>query len=192
MGHCANLAHMSIKLIFYGLPGAGKDTQAAKLAEMLGVASFSAGQIMRDEVAAGTELGKIIKPHAEAGTLVPNGVAAQILRGRLLDPTVQSSGYIVNGYPRTVESLQTYLGYDRPSGVVHLIVPDEVARERLMARGRGDDTPELIEKRIRRYYETEKAAAEYVRDNTDIPLIEVDGTLSSEEVTKIILEQLDL
>lgn len=186
----ANLAHMSIKLIFYGLPGAGKDTQTERLSKVLGAPCFSAGQIMRDEVAAGTDLGEIIRPHAEAGTLGPNGVATQILRGRLLDPAVQQSGYIVNGYPRTVESLQVYLGYDRPTAVVHLVVPDEIARQRLAGRGRADDTPELIEKRIRRYHETEKAAVKYVLDKTDIPLIEVDGTLPTEDVTQIILGRL--
>lgn len=145
---------------------------------------------MRDEMAAGTELGEEVRPHVLAGTLVPNGVATRILRQRLLDPVVQASGYIVNGYPRSVESLQTYLGYDRPTAVVHLVIPDEVARERLLARGRHDDTPEVIDKRIQRYHDTEQAAADYVRDKTDVPLIEVDGTLPVEQVTQSILKRI--
>lgn len=183
----ANLADMSIKLIFYGPPGAGKDTQTDRLSEILGIPSFSAGQMMRDAIAAGSEFGEEVRPYVESGTMVPGAVATRMFKEYLLDPRLQASGYIVNGYPRTVESLQTYLGYDRPTAIVHLVVPDEIARQRLLARGRADDTAELIEKRIQRYHETEKAAADYVRDQTDGPLIEVDGTLPVDDVTKIIL-----
>lgn len=186
----ANLAYMSIKLIFYGLPGAGKDTQTAKLSEILGVPYFSAGQLMRVEVASGTELGEKIKPYVESGTLPPSGVSSTFFKEFLLDSDRQKAGYIMNGFPRSVSSLCEYLTYDRPSAVVHLVVPDEVARQRLTGRGRADDTPELIEKRIQRYHETEKAAAHYVRENTDVPLIEVDGTLPTEKVTEVILYQL--
>lgn len=179
-----------MKLIFYGLPGSGKDTQTEKLSEMLGVPHFSAGQMMRDAIAIGSAFGEEVRPYVESGTMVPGAVATRMFREYLLDPKLQSSGYIVNGYPRSVESLQTYLGYDRPTAIVHLIVPDEIARQRLSARGRADDTTELIEKRIQRYHETEKAAAEYVQESTDVPLIEIDGTRPPEEVTQEILGRL--
>lgn len=184
------MTYMVHKIVVYGMPGAGKDTQSELLAEVLGVPHFSTGQILRDEVTADTELGRIAKPHLEAGTMIPNGVAAGIYRERLLDPAIQESGYIVNGYPRSVESLKKYLDFDKPTHIVHLVIPDELARLRLSKRARADDTPEVIEKRINRYYETEKAAADYARDSTDIPFLEIDSSASPDEVTRMLLELL--
>ncbi len=186
----ANLGDMSIKLVFYGPPGAGKDTQTERLSEILGIPHFSVGQMMREEVAKNTLLGQEIKSYVEAGTMPPGGVATRVFRELLPTPKLQASGYIVNGYPRSVESLQTYLNYDRPTAVIHLVIPDEIARVRLSARGRHDDTPEIIDTRIQRYHEIEEAAVHYVRDQTDVSLIEIDGTLPVEEITKTILERL--
>ena len=181
---------MIYKLFIYGLPGAGKDTQMAAISEALGIPQFSAGQIMREEAAAGTELGERVRPYLETGTMAPGAVATGIFRDKLSSAELQASGYIVNGYPRTLESFQTYLTYDRPTALIHISVPDDVARTRLLGRARADDTPELIETRIKRYHEMEKKVCEYAKVSTDIPVIEVDGLLPQQEITKLILDRL--
>ncbi|MFA5945940.1 MAG: nucleoside monophosphate kinase [Patescibacteria group bacterium] len=181
---------MPYKIIVYGLPGAGKDTQCEALARILGIPHFSTGQILRDEIAKGSELGLLVKPYVESGTMIPKGVATNIYKEKLLSPEIQNSGYIVNGYPRSVESLKTYFEFDQPTHFIHLVIPDELARKRLIERGRADDVPEVIENRIKRYYETEKAAAEYAREYSTAKFIEIDSSAPTEEVTKILIEHL--
>lgn len=181
---------MPIKLLFYGLPGAGKDTQTERLSQALGVPHFSAGQMLRDEVALGSELGEAARPFVERGEIVPGGVTSKVFLKKFLSDECQQGGYIVNGYPRNVDSLKQYLEHDRPTAVIHLVITDDLARERLRARARADDTTELIDKRIARYYVTEEPAVEYIKNETDIPVIETDGSLSVDEVTEQILEQI--
>ncbi|MFA5946450.1 MAG: nucleoside monophosphate kinase [Patescibacteria group bacterium] len=181
---------MTYKIIVYGLPGAGKDTQCELLANILGIPHFSTGQILRDEIAKGSELGLLVKPYVESGTMIPKGVATDIYKDKLLSPEIQKSGYIVNGYPRSVDSLKTYLEFEKPTHFIHLIIPDELARQRLSARGRGDDVSEVIETRLRRYYETEKAAADYAREHSTVQFIEISSSASPDEVTKVLLERL--
>ncbi len=181
---------MPYKIIVYGMPGAGKDTQSELLAEILGVPHFSTGQILRDEIAKQSELGLLIKPYVESGTMIPKGVATNIYKEKLLSPEIKTSGYIVNGYPRSVESLKNYLEFDQPTHIIHLVIPEELARLRLSKRARADDTTEVIEKRIASYYEMEKAAADYARDSSGVAFIEIDSSATPHEVTKVLLERL--
>lgn len=181
---------MIYKIVVYGLPGAGKDTQCELLANILGIPHFSTGQILRDEIAKGSELGMLVKPYVESGTMIPKGVATDIYKEKLLSPEIQNSGYIVNGYPRSVDSLKTYLEFERPTHIVHLTIPDELARLRQSKRGRADDTDEVIETRLKLYYETEKLAVEYAREHAGVPFIELDSSGTPDEVTKTLLERL--
>ena len=178
---------MPLKILLFGSPGAGKDTQADILSEKLDIFSFSLGQILRDEFASGTDLGREVVTYFERGELVPNEIANSIMRSKLLDPAVQARGYIVNGYPRKVSTFQDYITFDTPTIAIHLIVSADEAKKRLKHRQRNDDTSNLIEKKIARYHETEKAVCEYIQANTKISYVEINGSLPQEKVTEMIL-----
>lgn len=165
---------MPHKIVFYGPPGSGKDTHALALAEKLGIPHFSAGQLLRDEVLANTEFSEIIKPHLEMGTLVPGHITAGLMRSRILSNEVQKSGYIINGYPRSIEALRDYLTYDTPTLIIELSAPEEVLRERLRDRKRSDDTDLAIQNRLNRYYASERPVFDYIREKTDIRFVTID------------------
>lgn len=147
--------------------------------------------MLREEVAKNTEFGKYAATFLQTGALVPQERITEFLKEKLISPEIGRAGYVINGYPRDLEGLSLYLQIDRPTAVIHLVIDDVLARQRLEKRGRADDTPELINMKIRRYKEREKAVCEYIKTNTDIPFIEIDAGLPKEEVTKRIIDFID-
>ena len=121
--------------IFLGPPGAGKGTMAAMLSAEYGHAHISTGDILRDEMRNETELGKEAKRYVESGELVPDAVVAAIVSNKLGQPDVQSSGFILDGYPRTVvqaELLDEALA--RQECGIDAVVLFEVGRDLLIKR----------------------------------------------------------
>lgn len=147
-----------IRLVFLGPPGAGKGTQAQRIAQEYGIPHISTGDILRNAVKEGTELGKLAKSYMDKGELVPDEVIIGIIRERLSQPDVKEKGFILDGFPRTLpqaEALDELLKelsmpLDR---VVYLNVDDEEIVKRLLARGRADDTEEVIRNRLKVYRE---------------------------------------
>ena len=146
------------------MQGSGKGTQAKRLASEYGLVHLSTGDMLRQAIAEGTELGRRVKPILEAGDLVPDDLMIELIRERLQSPDT-ADGFILDGFPRTMaqaDALDAMLAeIDRPLAVVlELQVPDEVAIERLRKRaveeGRSDDTPEAIAKRIELYHQETK------------------------------------
>src|SRR2546428_13796586 len=90
-----------MRLVLLGPPGAGKGTQAAKLAAYLGVPHISTGNILRHNVAQGTDLGKKAKPYMDAGQLVPDDIGIAMTERRLKEPDAKK-GFILAGFPRTI------------------------------------------------------------------------------------------
>jgi len=174
------------KLILSGLPGSGKDTQAARLSARLGIPSFSMGDVLREEIARGTETGRLVAPYVERGGIVPAGVAHGLMRERLGEPSVQSAGYVCNGFPRTIETFRQYLDWETPTAVIVLDIPRDIARNRLLARGRGDDSDAVIEARFRAYDEINLPLYDWLV-MTDIRVIHVDGTKAVDEISNEIL-----
>jgi adenylate kinase len=151
-------------------PGGGKGTQGVRLARELGVEHISSGDVLRDEVASDTPLGREVKSHMEAGRLAPDELVT-----RAVVPAIEDrDGYVLDGYPRTLAQAGG-LDFD---AVVFLNVPDEVVQRRLLARGRGDDTPEAIAERLREYEEDTKPLIEHYR----AVLVEVDGDRPEDEI----------
>lgn len=144
-------------------PGGGKGTQGVRLARALGVPHVSSGEVLRGEVAAGTPLGREVETHIAVGRLAPDELVTRALRPALAD----LDGYVLDGYPRTVSQADG-LDFD---AVVHLDVPAAVVKERLLARGRGDDRAEVIERRLRSY----RADTRPLLDHYRAVVIDVDG-----------------
>jgi len=124
--------------VFLGPPGVGKGTQATRLAAEFGVPHISTGDILREEIKAGTELGRLAQSYIDDGNLVPDSVAVDIIRHRLTKPDARR-GYILDGFPRTVpqaemfEKLLEELG-DRLDRVIYLEASEEVLVKRLSGR----------------------------------------------------------
>ena len=129
---------MGLRIVLLGAPGAGKGTQAKRIAEAHGIPHISTGDIFRDNLKRGTELGTKVKAYMDQGALVPDEVTCEVVQDRLNAPDC-AEGYVLDGFPRSVpqaEMLDAYLaGRDqRLSVVLDVDVPDEDIVNRLTAR----------------------------------------------------------
>jgi adenylate kinase len=174
-----------LKVVLLGPPGAGKGTQAQLLSARLGVPAISTGDMLREAVAAGSELGRRVEGIMAAGELVDDELMAEVVRDRLAKPDT-AAGYLLDGYPRTLPQAKTLEGILQESGrqldaVVMVDVPvDELVRRSLL-RGRADDTEEVIRERQRVYREKTEPLIGYYRQLG--VLREIDGHLPVDEVT---------
>ncbi|MDH3214668.1 MAG: adenylate kinase [Candidatus Krumholzibacteria bacterium] len=146
-----------MQLVIMGPPGAGKGTQARKIAAKYGIPHISTGDILRAEVARGTELGKQVKGIMESGELVADSIVLDLVDVRLAEPDC-NNGFILDGFPRTVpqaEGLDGIINRQRTGTlkVIDLVVSDEILVARLLARERADDTEETIHNRIEVYHQ---------------------------------------
>lgn len=142
-----------MKLLFLGPPGAGKGTQAERVAEAKGIAHVSTGAMFRQHVADGTELGEEVKAIMDRGDLVPDSITIAMLQERIARPDAEA-GYILDGFPRTlpqVESLDASIGADALDAVIVLEVPEDELIRRMLSRGRADDTEESVRNRLTVY-----------------------------------------
>lgn len=125
-----------MKLVFLGPPGAGKGTQASRIAEDLGVEHVSSGAIFRAAVREGSQLGRAVQSHLDAGTLAPDELTCRVIEEMVLQ---RCENYILDGYPRTVPQAQMLDAMlegrgERLHAVVYLRLEEEVAVERLTGR----------------------------------------------------------
>jgi adenylate kinase len=173
-----------VNLLILGPQGAGKGTQAKRIAAEYGLPHIATGDILREAMAADTPLGREVRPIYDSGGLVPDELMIELIRDRLSQPDT-ANGFILDGFPRTfaqAEALDTMLrDIDRPLDLVlELQVPDEVAVERLSRRaaleGRPDDTPEAIRRRLELYHEETEPLVEYYRARGNVVGIHGDRT----------------
>ncbi|MEW6553362.1 MAG: adenylate kinase [Actinomycetota bacterium] len=127
-----------MNLILLGPPGAGKGTQADRIASLYGLPHISTGDIFRENLRKGTELGLEAKGYMDRGELVPDGLVISIVKDRLCAPDC-GKGFILDGFPRTVEQADALGKMLADSGlsidhVLNIQVPDEVVVARLTAR----------------------------------------------------------
>jgi adenylate kinase len=186
-----------LDVLLLGVQGSGKGTQAKRIASEYGLAHIATGDMLRQTIADGTELGRRVQPILESGELVPDELMVELIRERLQSPDAEN-GFILDGFPRTMaqaDALDEMLGeIDRPLSVVfELQVPDDVAIERLRKRaeeeGRTDDTPEAIAKRLELYHrETEPLVSHYRLGGN---LVGIHGDRPEPEVFAEIQEALD-
>ncbi len=208
-----------MKLVLIGAPAAGKGTQAARLVKHYGIAHISTGDMLREEVAKGTELGNQAKTIMAEGGLVSDELIIAIVKERIKKDDCKN-GFILDGFPRTVvqaEKLEEMVALDK---VVYIYAPDEVMLERLTARQtcpkcgatynklflppkkegicdncgetltqRKDDTVEAGKNRIATFHKQSKPLVGFYGDKGI--LIEVDGTMPIDDITKEIITGLD-
>ncbi len=144
-----------MRIVLLGPPGAGKGTQAVQLAEKLGVPQISTGDLFRSNISAGTELGVEAKRYLDAGDLVPATLTNALVDDRL-DQADVAAGFILDGFPRSVEqakALDEMLARRgvKLDAVVEFRVPEDELVERLKGRGRADDTEDVIRNRMKVY-----------------------------------------
>jgi adenylate kinase len=155
-----------MRLLLIGAPGAGKGTQAERLAQRFGIAHISSGDLLRQHVKDHTSLGQTIKSYVSNGDLVPDGVVMDMLRKPVV-AAAAAGGYVLDGFPRTVEQAKASFPTARALGVevqaaVHLDVAREELVRRLLSRRRGlDDTEAVIEHRLQVYLDKTVPLLEY-------------------------------
>ena len=183
-----------MRILILGPQGSGKGTQAKQIAAAYGVPHVATGDILREAVANGSELGAQVRPILERGDLVPDDLMVGLIRERLSD----EESFVLDGFPRTMaqaEALDSMLDeIGKPlDAVILLQVSDEVATERLRERaaqeGRADDSPEAIANRLRLYHEL----TELVVDRYQLAGIEVivDGEQTVDAVFAAIQDALE-
>ncbi len=175
-------------IVIFGPPGSGKGTQSQRIKEKYNLAHISTGEMLRDRIERGTELGKLADSYISKGNLVPDEVIVSMLE-KEMEKAEAAGGIILDGFPRTVrqaEALDKMLKR-RGSEISHVIgleVPDEMVTERLLKRGeesgRSDDNAEAIKQRLEVYHNTTVPVKEYYsRQGLYRP---VDGSKEIEEI----------
>ncbi len=206
----------NVHLIFLGAPGAGKGTQAKRIAEHYEAAHISTGDILRAAVAEGTELGKQAKSYLDKGDLVPDDVIIGLIRERISSPGFPAN-WIMDGFPRTLpqaEALDQLLKADSLdlTAVLNIDVPMDLLMDRLTERRtcrktgkifnlkfnppenpedydlyqRSDDTPEAVSNRLNVYKEQTEPLIQYYRQQNK--LVDVNGNQEMPQVSSDIID----
>jgi adenylate kinase len=178
---------VSLNLLIFGPPASGKGTQAALLCERRHLVHISTGEILREAVAAGTELGRRVQGIMESGSLVDDETMLELVESRLQQPDVQE-GFLLDGFPRTVPQAQALLGFLDGAGrpltrVVVLRVDDEeILVQRALGRKRADDSEEAVRTRLRKYREQTEPVLAFLDGR--VPLAKVNGVGSIQEIAE--------
>ncbi|MCW2659059.1 MAG: adenylate kinase [Mycobacterium sp.] len=168
-----------MRVVLLGPPGAGKGTQAQKLAEKLGVPQISTGELFRDNIENGTKLGLEAKRYLDAGDLVPSELTNQLVDDRLNDSDA-AHGFILDGYPRSLEQAKALhdmlerRGTDIDAVIEFRVSQDELL-QRLKERGRADDTDDVILNRMKVYRDETAPVLEYY--NGKLKTVDAVGTV---------------
>jgi adenylate kinase len=180
-----------------GPQGAGKGTQATRIAEEYAIPHVSTGDMFRAAIAARTELGQRVEPLLASGTLVPDEITIALIRERLSEPDA-AEGFVLDGYPRNpaqAEALDEMLGGIGRGldAILFFDLPDDVATERMLRRSteekRPDDTPAVIAKRLATYHEQTEPIVEHYRVTGRLVPLHAERTI--EEVWNEIREALE-
>lgn len=163
-----------LNIVLFGAPGSGKGTQSAKLIDRYGLYHISTGELLRDHISKGTELGKIADSYISKGHLIPDDLMIRILDDVLNKDASVKNGVVFDGFPRTIpqaEALEKLLEKRGTElhAVVGLEVPEEELIDRMIARGketgRADDNIDTIKKRLEVYHNQTLPLKDYYLKN---------------------------
>ena len=191
-----------MNIVLLGPPGAGKGTQAQRLVDAHDIIQLSTGEILREEVASGSELGKQAKEVIESGHLMPDELMVEIISNRIDEPDC-ANGFILDGFPRTARQAEALDKLLAEKGlaldhVIELKVADQILVSRIEARAseeaeagraRADDNVETLKKRLAVYHERTEPILPYYRDRG--LLRSIDGMSDIDTVTKEIVALID-
>jgi len=192
----AGSAPDSARFLIVGPQGSGKGTQGVHVAEAFGVPSVSTGDVFRENISGGTELGTRVQAIVESGHLVPDELTCELVRDRLAQPDA-ARGFLLDGFPRNraqVDDLAEFLDSRGESldAVIELSVPRDESiarlRQRAIDQGRTDDTEEVIANRLAIYERETAPILDVYRDQNLV--VQVDGMGSLDEVTERIFAAL--
>lgn len=179
-----------MRVVLVGPPGAGKGTQAVVISDRLGIPHISTGELFRAHVGRSTELGLAAKEYMDRGALVPDEVTNEMVHQRMQEPDT-ANGFLLDGFPRTVAQADVLSGYLAEQGieldvVLEFQVPEQIVLDRLLARGRADDSAEVIHHRFEVYRSETEPLLAYYADR----LVGVDAVGSVDEITARALKAL--
>ena len=184
-------------VILLGPPGAGKGTQASRIAERLGIPAISTGDIFRANMADGTEIGKQAQAYMDRGEFVPDSVTNTMVKARLAAPDA-ANGFLLDGYPRSLEQAHVLRDMLLDLGkaidvVLEIQVDEDEVVERMLKRAqeqhRTDDTEPVMRHRLEVYHQQTLPVATYYVDQDLLEV--VDGSGSIDDVTARIFAILD-
>jgi adenylate kinase len=207
-----------MKLVFIGPPGVGKGTYAKAVSEKFGIPHISTGDIFREEIKKGSELGKRVKEFLDKGLLVPDDIVIEVVKQRLSMDDCRK-GFILDGFPRTLQQAEALEQFARPEWAFLLQARDETILERLGGRRvcpncgaiyhikymppkvpgicdkcgtpliqRKDDTPEVIMERLKIYREQFTPIILFYKERGR--LVEIDANEQADKVVPIVIERL--
>jgi len=181
-----------VRLLLLAAPGGGKGTQGERLASHFGVRHISSGDVLRAAASDGSQAGREVAAYQQRGDLVPDQIVFE-----LLVPVVAAAsargGYILDGFPRTLPQAITAADIGARldltlDATIYLHVPEDVLVQRLLARARPDDSPDVIRHRLQVFTDTTSPLIEYYR-NRGI-LVEVAADRTPESITDEIISRL--
>lgn len=176
-----------MNILLIGPQGSGKSTQGQLLAEYLKIPFIATGDILREIAQFETEEGKKIKQILDSGNLVDDKTVVSLIRQRIGKDDCKN-GFILDGYPRTLEQAKKVEDFNFDKAF-YFKVPKAIVVERLLKRGRSDDTEELIDKRLELYFQQTEPLLNYYKNKG--MLFEVDGAGSIEEIQQDIRKKLN-
>ena len=188
-----------LNLVIFGAPGSGKGTQSEKLIDRYQLHHISTGEVLRDHIARGTELGRTADSYISQGQLIPDELMLRVLEHELdNNPDKTAEGVIFDGFPRTIPQALALKDMMKRRGqkihaVIGLEVPEDQLMERMVLRGkesgRSDDNPGTIRKRLAVYHkQTQPLRDYYVGEGVYVP-IKGDGTV--DQVFERVIAALD-
>lgn len=172
-------------IVIFGAPGSGKGTQSELMVKKYHFQHLSTGDLLREEIAAGSKLGKIAKEHIDSGELVPDHLIIEMIEKKI-DEHIDGRGFIFDGFPRTVaqaKALDEML--EKRDTMVHMMLDMNVEFEELINRllergktsGRADDNLETIQKRLKVYEDVTKPVMDYYKQTDRYFFIDNNGSV---------------
>ena len=167
-----------LRMILIGPPGSGKGTQANLIKQFFKAPHISTGELLRQEVKQGTELGKQAQVYMQAGQLVPDEIMLKMVDNKLAG----EESFILDGFPRSKAQAdhldQTLARLGKPlTAVANLMVDDEIVVKRLKERGRQDDTEEIIRNRLKVYHEQTEPVTGHYQLQSLLEPVEAEGSV---------------
>lgn len=187
-----------MNIVLFGGPGSGKGTQSERLIKKYGLHHISTGEVLRDHIKRGTELGKIAKSYIDEGQLIPDELMISILDEVLENEAKDKPGVIFDGFPRTIPQAKALNDLLKKRSkelhaVVGLEVPDEELVKRMINRGkqtgRADDNEETIKKRLKVYHDQTSPLKDHYKKEEKY--VTIDGNKEIDDIFDTIVKELD-